>query len=554
VRAGHDVLVGDHYAGSAGRRRPLLRHRHRSPRQRTRHRPRLDRRKLLGALLAGVLLGLAFPPVGAWPLAVVAVAALSLLCRGATAGQGAGLGFAFGMSFFVVLLRWLHVVGWDAVVGLSALEALFLMPVGIGFAWTTGRRGWPLWQAAIWVAAEALRARVPLGGLPWGRLAFAQADAPFARLAAIGGMPLISFAVALAGCLLAAALVQLRARCLRGALLPVAILAAVGCLGWAVPLHSGGADTVTVAVVQGNVPRAGYDTAAQQQVVFANHLEATHALAAAVREGRSPHPDLVIWPENSSDLDPFEEPMVSFRITAAVDDIGAPTLIGAVLDGGPRYVRNAGIVWNPNQGPGEIYVKRHPVPFGEYLPMRRLVTKLIARFSRVPRDFQPGPRAGLLQMGSTHLGELICFEVAYDNLVHDVVRGGGRVLVVQTNNATYGHTGQPEQQLEITRLRAIETGRAVVVAATSGISAVINPAGHVVRQSKEFTREVIVRQVPLRAGRTTAMRLGAWPELVLVMLGVGSIVMCRPRNSRMPRRRRTTVVSGFIRRGPRGGT
>jgi apolipoprotein N-acyltransferase len=523
-------------------------------RRRTRHRPRLDRRRLLGSVLAGVLLGLAFPPFGAWPLAVVAVAALSLLTRGATTRHAAWLGFAFGLGFFVLLLRWLHVVGWDAVLGLSALEAVFLMPVGIGFAWTAGRRGWPLWQAAIWVAAEALRARTPFGGLPWGRLAFAQADAPFGRLAALGGMPLISLAVALAGCLLAAALVQLRARCVRGTLVPAAILAAVACLGWAVPLHSGGVDTVTVAVVQGNVPRAGYDTAEQQQVVFANHLEATHALAAAVREGRSPHPDLVIWPENSSDLDPFEEPMVSFRITAAVDDIGAPTLIGAVLDGGPRYVRNAGIVWNPDRGAGEIYVKRHPVPFGEYLPMRRVVTKLIHRFSRVPRDFQPGPRAGLLQMGTTHLGDLICFEVAYDNLVHDVVRGGGRVLVVQTNNATYGHTGQPEQQLEITRLRAIETGRAVVVAATSGISAVINPEGHVVRQSKEFTREVIVRKVPLRAGRTTAMRLGGWPELAVAGLGVGAIVMCRPRiTSRTAGRRRTTVISRVIGRGPRDG-
>jgi apolipoprotein N-acyltransferase len=547
MRAGHDVLPGEHHPGSAGRAR--RRRSHRLLRRRTRHRPQLDRRRLAGAVAAGVLLGLAFPPFGAWPLAVVAVAALSLLTRGATTRHAAWLGFGFGLSFFVVLLRWLHVVGWDAVLGLSILEGFFLVPVGVGFAWTAGRRGWPLWQAAIWVAAEAGRARAPFGGLPWGRLAFAQADAPFGRLAAWAGMPLISLAVALAGCLLAATLVQLRARRVRGALVPVAIGAVVACLGWAVPLHSGGAEHVTVALVQGNVPRAGYDTAEQQRVVFANHLEATHALAAAVREGRSPQPDLVIWPENSSDLDPFEEPMVSFRITAAVDDINAPTLIGAVLDGGPRYVRNAGIVWNPNQGAGALYVKRHPVPFGEYLPMRRVVTKLISRFSRVPRDFQPGPRPGLLQMGTTHVGDLICFEVAYDNLVRDVARGSG-VLVVQTNNATYGHTGQPEQQLEITRLRAIETGRAVVVAATSGISAVIDPTGHVVRQSKEFTREVIVRPVPLRAGRTLAMRLGGWPELAMAALGVGSIVTCRPRiSSRTPRRRGTTVITRFFGRG-----
>ncbi|HEY3605068.1 MAG TPA: hypothetical protein VGL04_10375, partial [Sporichthyaceae bacterium] len=146
MRAGQDVLPGDHHPGSAGRVR--RRHSHRLLHRRTRHRPQLDGRRLAGAIAAGVLLGLAFPPFGAWPLAVVAVAALSLLTRGATGRHGAWLGFGFGLAFFVVLLRWLHVIGWDAVLGLSILQAVFLAPVGVGFAWTAGRRGWPLWQAA----------------------------------------------------------------------------------------------------------------------------------------------------------------------------------------------------------------------------------------------------------------------------------------------------------------------------------------------------------------------------------------------------------------------
>jgi len=129
-------------------------------------------------VLSGALLATAFPPFDLWPAAFVAVAALSLLTRGCSGRRGACLGFAFGLGFFLVLLRWLHVVGWDAVLALAALEALFLIPVGTVFAWTADRRAWPVSQALVWVAAEALRSRTPFGGLPWGRLAFSQADSP----------------------------------------------------------------------------------------------------------------------------------------------------------------------------------------------------------------------------------------------------------------------------------------------------------------------------------------------------------------------------------------
>jgi apolipoprotein N-acyltransferase len=281
---------------------------------------------------------------------------------------------------------------------------------------------------------------------------------------------------------------------------------------------------VTVAVVQGNVPRLGLDAFAQRAAVLRNHADATHELAARVRAGEVPAPDLVIWPENASDLDPYTDPEAASLIDAAVRDVGVPVLVGAVTDGPGRFVSNRGIVWDPGSGPGASYVKRHPVPFGEYIPFRSLVRHVTTKVDLVPRDFAKGGRPGVLTVGPARLADVICFEVAYDGVVRDAVRGGGRLVVVQTNNATFGRSGETSQQLAMGRLRAVETGRAVVVAATSGISAVIQPDGRVAARSGVFTRTVLVQRVPLRSAQTLATRLGALPEYLLALLGLGAAV------------------------------
>jgi apolipoprotein N-acyltransferase len=219
-------------------------------------------------------------------------------------------------------------------------------------------------------------------------------------------------------------------------------------------------------------------------------------------------------------MDPFGHLPVEFAIDSAVADIDAPTLVGAVLDAGPQHVRNVGIVWTPGKGPGAFYTKRHPVPFGEYLPMRPLVTALISRLDRVPRDFEAGHRPGVLDLGTTRIGDVICFEIAYDGIVRDAVTKGGRVLVVQTNNATYERTGQPDQQFAMSRLRAIEHGRAVVISSTSGISGVIAPNGTVVERTQLATAAELEVRVPLRDTLTVSDRVGAAPEWILAIVGL----------------------------------
>ncbi|MCW2917972.1 MAG: apolipoprotein N-acyltransferase [Actinomycetia bacterium] len=495
------------------------------------------------AVAAGLLMFLAFPPnllsdaagsTGIWPLAPVGVAVFTLAVRGVRARTGAWLGLLTGLSFFLVLLDWVRVIGPDAWAGLSLTEAAYFAPLGAGVAVVGRLRGWPLWTAALWVSEEFVRGRWPFGGLPWGRLAFSQTASPLTPYSALGGAPLVSFVTALIGALLALALLRARGRKIKGgarmAGLALAAAAVAGVGGLLVPVPDTGRQ-VTVAVIQGNVPRLGLDFLGQRKAVLDNHIRRTRELAAQIRAGKVPKPELVVWPENSSDLDPYTNDDARQSIDDVVKEIGVPVLVGAVVTAPDGHnVQNRGIVWDPRTGPGTYYTKRHPVPFGEYVPFRSVLQKLITRFDRVPSDFLPGTWPGLLQLGPVRIGDVICFEVAYDGIVRDVA--DAQMLVVQTNNATYGHTSLPWQQLAMSRLRAVEHGRTVLVAATSGISAIVEPDGRVRTQSGEFVPDIQVARVPARTARTIADRVGPLAEWALALLGIGAVAVAFRNNRR----------------------
>ncbi len=503
--------------------------------------------RLLGAGAAGGLLVAAFPPYGIWPLAIVSVAAFALVTRDVRARRGAWVGLVYGLAFFVPLLSWTGIyVGPGPWLILAAAEAAFMAALGAGLAVTARRPGWPLWGAALWVTQEAARDRGPFGGFPWGRLAFAQADSPLAWLSAYGGAPLVTFAVALAGSLLAALVLALAghppARRARGAVPAVAGLAAlVAVTGAAVA--AGDWQTTqtrpyTVAVVQGNVPRLGLEFNAQREAVLRNHVTATLALAADARAGRVAKPDLVLWPENASDIDPIRNPDAYALIDEAAKAVGVPILVGTLADGPDpaTTIRNIAYVWDPRTGPGESYVKRHPVPFAEYIPLRPIARLVSKDVDLVHRDFVPGDRPGNLNVGPARVGDVICFEVAYDGLINDVANDS-EMIVVQTNNATFGRSNETWQQLAMGRLRAIEHGRPVLVAATSGVSAVIDPDGHVQARSDVFTADVLVRTVSGRQGATLAGRVRAGPEWAVVAIGLAGLVLAAAGRRRRERDR-----------------
>ena len=477
--------------------------------------------------VAGGLVGvLAFPRYGFWPAAFVSVAALSVAVEGRRARTGAWLGYLYGAAFLLPLFHWTGVfVGPVPWLILSLAEAGFFALLGALLPLLARLPVAPVWVGAGWVLEEALRDRLPFGGFPWGRLAFSQAASPLRWFAALGGAPLVTFAVAVAGAGLA--LAGRRPLPWRVRVAGLATLVAVPLLGALLsaplaPAPDSHGRRLTVAVIQGGLPDRGLGFEDRAEQVLDNHVRQTLKLAADVRAGRTARPDLVLWPEDASDVDPFQEPSAYAKIDAAVKAVRAPVLVGAILQGpGADHRRNVGILWSPTTGPGARYTKRHPVPFGEYIPLRGLAEFVSSDAKLVTQDMVAGHGNGLLRGGPAPIGDVICFEVAYDDLVRSSVAAGAQLLVVQTNNATFGHTAETYQQLAMSRLRAVESGRTVVQAATTGKSAIIGPDGGVRQESGPLFRpDILVAQVPLRTGTTLATRVGAWPEYLLTALAV----------------------------------
>jgi apolipoprotein N-acyltransferase len=481
---------------------------------------------LVIAIVGGLALEAAFPPTGIWPSAVVAPALLVIALWRRSLRGSFMVGLAFGLAFFVPLLSWLINVAWYAWAALAIAEAVIFGLFAIGQRLMLRLPGWPVAVGCWWVGVEAFRGRWPYA-FPWGRLAMSQAQAPTARWVAIGGPPLLTFLLALAGATLA--WLVLAPYPVRRRIVPaLGFAAAAGLVVAGGLMPSGepgtGVPTAEVAAVQGNVPHSR--TLAKQLAdtdVTGNHAAATEQLAAQVKAGSRQAPDVVIWPEDSADIDPSTDPYIYATISDAVAAIDRPVLIGTLLQ---NPLRNAGQLWLPGRGPVAIYVKRQLVPFGEYIPFRGLISSFSSLPSLQPVNFTAGHKAVVFHIGKVRLGDVICYEVGFDNLVSSEVTAGANLLTEQTNDADFeldGQLGETLQQLAMARIRAIEFDRSMVVAGTTGVSAIIAPDGTLISQSRTWQRALLEARVPLLSKATLAERLGEWPEIVFSALAVAAL-------------------------------
>jgi apolipoprotein N-acyltransferase len=531
---------------------------------------------LLISVAGGLALYASFPPVGVWPLAVLGPALLVVALTGRSLRASFGCGLAFGLALFVPLLSWLANEAWYVWFALAGALAVIFAVFAIGQRLLLRLPYWPAAVAGWWVCVEAVRDRWPYA-FPWGRLAMSQSVAPDVRWVAVGGAPLLSFLIALTGAMIArAALCYLGgsdppqtppasggtarpprppgggagrpsglpwggAGRLSGriwAAVAAVVTAGLVLAGGLLPVDpTGGAPTVPVAAIQGDVPRArNLPQLLNDSEVTQNHAAATLKLAAEVKAGRLPAPGVVIWPENSTDLDPRQDPAIYGELGAVVAAVGHPILVGEVLQN-PQ--RNVGQLWVPGRGPTTFYVKRELVPFGEYIPFRGIISSFSSLPSLQPVDFTPGHQAVVFDVGKIRLGDVICYEVAFDNLVRSEVTAGANLLSVQSNDADFeidGQLGETEQQTAMARIRAIESDRAVVYASTTGESAIIAPDGTLIAHSGVWQQAILDAPVPLVSYRTLADRVGAWPEYVIIMLTVlalgWAVVRSRSRRGR----------------------
>lgn len=482
---------------------------------------------LLLAVGGGLVTNLAFPQQSWWWAAILGLAMLLASLRGAGLGRGFVLGTLWGFAFFGPQLAWslVSVTGyWAPWFALSLLQAFFIGGFAVLLAFVTPRASGREAPAAaiLWVAVEQLRAVVPFGGFPWGNLAFSQVDGPLLRLAPFGGTVLVSFAIAFAAGAIVSLLDPVRTK---AAVVSVAVATAVIAGAAFLPLPATSPETgeLDVAFVQASVPERGAAWQSQGAAITAEYRRLTEEWVASGGEA-----DLMLWPESAADLDPRDHPDVAESVEGAQAAVGVPIVLGTQRFPGDGTRFNEYLIWDED-GAGAAYAKQHPVPFGEYIPMRDLFRRLSSAVDRVGYDMMAGAEPGVLAVSIESLGREvllgvgICFEVAYDSLIRENVTLGAEFLVIPTNNASFGFTQEAFQQRDMTRFRAVEHGRAAIQVATTGVTAVYLPNGEWIAGSSDelYTQATGQATIPLRESLTLASMLGEWPRYAI---WVGAVI------------------------------
>lgn len=433
---------------------------------------------ILLSALSGGLLSAAFDPVGKWWVVPIAIAvhmyALSLTKRKILSA------FVFALTLNLIVLHWSSTfVGSVPWVILAFGLSLFYLPLALVSRW--GMTAYPL----IYIVMEECRNRFPFGGFGWVRIAYTQADAPFSKIAAIGGASALSGLAVLMGLIL-----------FYGAKREFSFITFVPFLLLLIPLNLSVISATNVLMIQGNVPQMGLDFNSRAKAVFNNHFNRTQAELA-----KDANVDFVLWPENSVDVDPF----LNQDVKQALDSIQKPLIIGAILGKGNKFL-NTSILWGGQLPP--IYIKQHLTPFGEYIPLRSLASMISPYTDRVT-DFEPGQSQLLFTIKEAVIAPIICFELVDDQLLHEAALSSN-ILAVQTNSATFGMSAESAQQLSITRIRAIEHGRNIVSVSTTGYSAVIDYQGKVLKKTSMGTPDTIRAEVELLQGQTPRDKAGDW--------------------------------------------
>ncbi|WP_309129209.1 apolipoprotein N-acyltransferase [Microbacterium sp.] len=489
---------------------------------------------VLSAALAGVLMDLAFPSVGLWPCAFVAVGLLLLALDGRRIGGAILVSAVYGAVFFPLLVFWatryLGAVPWLGLAGAeTVLTSVALVPIALAYRWLP--RAWPgarsvllpVVVGALWAMYELFLGNWPYGGFPWARLGMTQSQGPMAPVVSWIGVTGLSFLMVTA--------VALIIECVRasGWRRPIALVApaatvAILLLTPLFPTSSTGA--MRIGAVQGNGTTGFFDDREPYGVIEAQ----TRATEPLIGE----EVDLLVWPEGGVDYDPFQDSATARMLTRVSARVDAPLLANTATERGDNAF-NTSFVWNEDGATGQTHDKRHPVPFGEYVPNREFFNALAPDLvGLLTREYTPGSNSPTVEVGGIGVGLAICFDVIYDEVIRESVGAGAEVLVFQTNNADFRGTDENLQQLAFARMRAMETGRSVVNVSTVGTSQVIRPDGSTVSSLDANEAGALLEDVELRSGLTAGVVLGPWVQLVLALAGPAALVAAYVGSRRRP--------------------
>jgi apolipoprotein N-acyltransferase len=437
----------------------------------------------------------------------------------------------FGITFFGVLIYWFSIAGWIAWALAVVLESLFTGLFGALWGATSRwvRGGAVVFAgAALWVACEYVRARVPFGGFTWGDLAQSQHNLPWMlRSAAIAGGWGTAFLMVSSAACLVCALSAVRAEHRRTAIIYVVAAIALIALPLLAPRSTATGSELRVAIVQGNVPRSFIGrTIAKEREIIRSHVRLTKQLAPR-------HPDLVVWPESAVGIDLRRFPEVARVVEGAARSVHAPLIVGTNFDVDPTHYKVVALLLSSRGTILDVYQKTHLVPFGEYVPGRRFLS-WIPLLAQIPEDALPAEHATLFTVDGGKVAPVLSFEGDFGSLVRDRIHAGGGLLVVATNTSTWGTTPASAQHLAMSQVRAAENGVWVVHAAVSGISAFIAPDGTVVRSTPLWKATSMVQKVRFGDGTTFYTRTGDWLPILCLMAALAMAVAGIARSGKRP--------------------
>lgn len=448
---------------------------------------------MLYQFFAALFYAASFKPIGLWIAAPIALAIQIYALRKSAKPELQSFIFAFLSS--LIILSWSRVfVGVLPWILLALLQGLLAIPLGIAARFT---KNIPI-LIFVMLALEELRARFPFGGFSWTKIAFSQVDSPFAPIVSISGMAGLSLITLLVSYLF-----------LTKSLRALTVLIALFTSTFFIELPQSALPPVQVLAVQGGVPQRGLEFNARAEAVLDNHITET-------RNSFSQKDQIIIWPENAIDIDPIANRKVAEKITSLTKDLNRPLIAGAIIDN-PTLV-NATVLFNEQGNPESVYVKRYLTPFGEYIPLRSIAKIVSPHVSRV-RDFSPGAQLIQHQLATATVGSIICYELLNDGLVREAARGAS-FISVHTNSATFSGSNEGEQQLAITRLRAIETGRSIVSISTTGPSAIIDHRGEVLHKLNDGEVGSLSAAIVIQKSTTLANQIGGYSTLAVLLFSL----------------------------------
>jgi apolipoprotein N-acyltransferase len=494
------------------------------------------------ALASGPVLDAGFPDKNVWPLTFVGIALVLIAARGRSVRGSLLVGFLAGAAFYFTHIQWASLfLGPVPMSALSILEAMFFavgtLAITLAYRWLPRAfgTGWgatiglAIVVAGLWTAREAWAGVWPYGGFAWGRVALSQSESPLSALFTWLGISGVSFVMVLLMALsLAAAQYswaryrelpfdersQHVSRALRTAFVPIAVFTLlVNVPAWTAASEG----SLRIGAVQGNGKAAYFDERDRGDLLNAQ-LKATVPLYGEDL-------DLVVWPEGGTDVSPLSNSYAASAFDSVVERAGAPLISGDITERDGN-VYNSQLLWMPGEGVVDIYDKRHPVPFGEYVPNRDFWSQFAPDLiGLIGRDYTPGVTDFVFDVDGVTVGVNICFDIVDDQILTESVEQGAQIIIASSNNADFGRTDESAQQLATARIRALELGRSVVNISTVGLSAIIASDGTTIAELPWYTAATMIEDVPLSSAITPAVMIGREIEWLVSGIGLGALIV-----------------------------